>query len=128
MNEWNTRLAWSQRETGQSEIKLLFHLFHASGLFLQGFPYWGSPPPPGENFLISPTWRNPPPVGSPHQNFILPTKYQFSSCNQIKMVFFSCIHCSCTIFVLILYSLDTQVMIILILIDFQYSQKAVFSF
>ena len=64
----------SARNIGQSEIKLLFHLFHASGLSLQGFPYWGGPPPPGENLLISPTWRNASPVGSPHQNFIPPTK------------------------------------------------------
>ena len=35
-------------------------------------------------------------------------------------------HCSCTIFILISYSLYTQVM--LILIDVQYLQKAVFSF
>ena len=41
---------------------------------------------------------------------------------------FSCSHCSCIIFVLISYSLDTQAMLIFILIDVQYSQKAVFSF
>ena len=41
---------------------------------------------------------------------------------------FSCSYCSCFIFVLISYSLDTQVMLIVILIDVQYSQKAVFSF
>ena len=35
---------------------------------------------------------------------------------------------SSSIFVLISYSLDTQVMLILVLIDVQYSQKAVFSF
>ena len=45
-----------------------------------------------------------------------------------KNSIFSCSHCSCSIFVLISYSLDTQVMLIFILIDFQYSQKAVFSF
>ena len=44
------------------------------------------------------------------------------------MVIFSCSHCFCTIFVLILYSLDTQLMAISILIDIQYSQKADFSF
>ena len=41
---------------------------------------------------------------------------------------FSCSHCSCTIFALISYSLDIQVMLILILIDVQYSQKPVFTF
>ena len=42
--------------------------------------------------------------------------------------FFSCSYCSCTIFVLTSYSLETQIMLILILIDVQYSQNAVFSF
>ena len=41
---------------------------------------------------------------------------------------FSCSHCSCTIFVLISYPFYTQVMLILILIDVQYLQNAVFSF
>ena len=40
----------------------------------------------------------------------------------------ACSHCSCTIFVLISYSLDTQIMLIVILINVQYPQKAVFSF
>ena len=44
----------------------------------------------------------------------------------MKTAFLS--HCSLTIFVLISYSLDTQVMLILVLIDAQYSQKAIFSF
>ena len=39
-----------------------------------------------------------------------------------------CSHCSYTIFVLISYSLDPQVMLVLILIDVRYSQKTVFSF
>ena len=41
---------------------------------------------------------------------------------------FRCRHCACTIFVLISYSFHTQVMLILILIDVQYSQNVVFSF
>ena len=45
-----------------------------------------------------------------------------------KNVIFRCSRCFCIIFVLILYSLDTQVMLILILSDVQYSQKAIFSF
>ena len=60
---------------------------------------------------------------SPHQPKICsspPTKQQFSCYNPIS-------HCSSTIFVLISYSLYTQVMLILILIV-QYSQKTVFSF
>ena len=45
-----------------------------------------------------------------------------------KNVIFSCSHCSNTIFVLISYSLNAQIMLILILIYIQYSQKVVFSF
>ena len=39
-----------------------------------------------------------------------------------------CSHCSCTIFILPSYSLYTQVMLILILINVQYLQNVVFSF
>ena len=39
-----------------------------------------------------------------------------------KNVIFSCSHCSCTISVLISYSFDTQIILIFILIDVQYSQ------
>ena len=45
-----------------------------------------------------------------------------------KNSIFSCSYCSCTIFVLISYPLDTQVMLIFILIYVLYSQKAPFSF
>ena len=45
-----------------------------------------------------------------------------------KNFIFSCSHCSCTIFVLISYPLYTQVILILIFIDVNYSQKADFSF
>ena len=45
-----------------------------------------------------------------------------------KNIIFRCRQCFFTIFVLILYSLNIQVMLILILIDVQYSQKADFSF
>ena len=81
--------------------------------------------PPGENLLIPPPRKSP-----PNQMFIPPsTKQQFSSYNLIKTVsIFSCRHYSSSAFVLISYSLDTQVMLILILIDVQYSKKAVFSF
>ena len=41
---------------------------------------------------------------------------------------FSCSHCSCTIFVLFLYSLYTQVILILILINVQFLQNVVSSF
>ena len=44
-----------------------------------------------------------------------------------KNFFFSCSHCSFTIFTLISYFLYTQVMLILILIDVQYLQNVAFS-
>ena len=62
-----------------------------------------------------------------HQILFLPTKSQFNLIKN-KNISFSCRHCSCTIFVLILYSFKTQIKLILILIDVQYSQNAVFSF
>ena len=82
----------------------------------------GSPPHQAKIYSF------PPPRKSP--NFYpARTKQQFSSYNLIKTVsIFSCRHCSSSVFVLISYSLDTQVMLILILIDVQYSKKAVFSF
>ena len=45
-----------------------------------------------------------------------------------KKVIFSCSHCSLTIFILPSYSLHTQAMPILILINVQYLQITVFSF
>ena len=45
-----------------------------------------------------------------------------------KNLLISCSHSSCTVFVLISYSFETQIMLIFILIDVQYSQNAVFSF
>ena len=69
-----------------------------------------------------PIHPSPPPKVNP-----LPTKQQFSSYNSKKPSILSCSHCPRSIFVLMSYSLDTQVMSILILIDVQYSQNAVFS-
>ena len=45
-----------------------------------------------------------------------------------KKVIFSCSHSSCTIFVLMSYPFETQIMLILILINVQYSENADFSF
>ena len=94
----------------------------------QNFLYWGnggeSPLLPTENLLISPHLENSPPPSRlpPHQMFIpLPPP-------KVKNIIFSCSQCSWAIFVLISYSLDTQVMLILVLIDVQYSQKIIFSF
>ena len=70
-----------------------------------------------------PIHPSPPPKVNP-----LPTKQQFSSYNSKKPSILSCSHCPRSIFVLMSYSLDTQVMLVFILIDVKYSQKAVFSF
>ena len=45
----------------------------------------------------------------------------------LKSLIFSCTHCSCNIIALISHSLYTRIMLILILIDVQYSEKAVFN-
>ena len=85
-----------------------------------GFPYWGDGeiPPPHPKFAIPPLRKIPSPVDSPHHIFI-PLQIQFPPTS----------YCSCSIFVLISYSLDTQVMSILILTDVQYSYHIViFSF
>ena len=69
---------------------------------------------------------------STSQTFVhypLPSTPKVNSTQQKnKNVIFTCSHSSCTIFVLISYSFETQIMLILILINVQYSQNAVFSF
>ena len=90
----------------------------------QGFSYgggWGKSPP---HRKISPNRLFP-----PHQRLIAPlnNSFQVITLHPIKTIF-NCSHCSYTIFVLISYSLDTQVRLNLILIDVQYSKKGVFSF
>ena len=75
--------------------------------------------------------KSPPPLRPPYK-FLFPS-HQKSVPPPLNKNFqiitqLSCSHCSCTIFVLISYSFDTQVVLILILIDVQYSQNAVFSF
>ena len=78
-----------------------------------------------------------PPCSSPIKCLFRPTKshsshakWQYPSYNPTKTAFSETSHCSCWLqFVLISYSLDTcYVILILILFDVQYSQKAVFSF
>ena len=55
------------------------------------------------------------------------TKNLLSPCQPVKIPP-SCSHCSCTIFILLPYSLYAQVMLILMLINVQYLQNVVFSF
>ena len=91
----------------------------------QDFPYWGVPPSTSRKFSHSS-----PPRKITHTKFLFlptPTTKQFPSYNPIKNSILSCRHCSCSI-VLTSYSLETQVMLILILINIQDSQKAVSSF
>ena len=67
----------------------------------------------------------------PHQPKICsspPPQQKSIQPNKKQNIIFSCSHCTCTIFALISYSFETEIMLILILIDIQYSQNAVFSF
>ena len=80
--------------------------------------WWGIPPT-NQKFAHAP---------SPYQIFILYHQESIQPNKEKKNVIFSCSHCPCTIFVLISYFFETQIMLILILIDVQYSQNAVFSF
>ena len=84
------------------------------------FRTWGM----GESPHQSKVWSFTP---SPANVYSLPRKVN-STQSKNKNVIFSCSNCSCTIFVLISYSFETYIMLILILIDAQYSQNAVFSF
>ena len=80
----------------------------------------GEVPPKDKNLLISPTGKfspidSPTKFLSPHQMTIVIIQENF-------------IFSSCTIFILTSYSLYTQVMLILILINVQYLQNVVFGF
>ena len=59
----------------------------------------------------------------PHPKMQFPHYITIFKLQRNKNIIFICSHCSCTIFVLISYSLDTQVILILILIYIQHSQK-----
>ena len=74
--------------------------------------------------------KSPPPRRLPLQQIFIPSPPLNNNFEVItnKNGTFSCSHCFCSFFVLISYSLDTQVMLILILIDVRHWQKAVFSF
>ena len=90
-----------------------------------------------QRFAYSPPPRKitPPPVDSLSTKFLCsaattshtPTKQQFSSYNPIKTAFLDVVIAPAPFLFKIPYSLDTQFMLILILIDVQYSQKAVFN-
>ena len=68
----------------------------------------------------------PPGKSSPHPVFIPHIKILKLSPN--NNIIFCCSHCHGTVFILISYSVGTQVMLILILVDVQYSQATVRSF
>ena len=89
----------------------------------------GSPPPTKNSLIPSHLENSFPSVDSRHQIFIpSPPKVNFSPTKITFKKTSSCNHRSWTIFFLTSYSFDTQVMLILILIDVQYSQNAVFRF
>ena len=99
-------------------INLLYYKHWTNKVFLTGA--MGECPPPAKTLLIPP---------SPANFYSLPTKSQFNLINKIKTSFLAVVIAAvATIFVLIFYSLETEIMLILILIDVQYSQNAVFSF
>ena len=106
----------------QSSFIYMYNMYmyniHIYKVFLTGA--MGECPPPAKNLLIPP---------SPANFYYLPTKSQFNLINKIKTSFLAVVIAAvATIFVLIFYSLETEIMLILILIDVQYSQNAVFSF
>ena len=92
---------------------------------LQGYPYWGVIPT-SQKFAHSPPPRKMTPTKLLFTQPPLAPNNNFQVITQQNSIY-SCRHCSCSI-AWISYSLDKQVMLILILIDVQYSQKAVFSF
>ena len=85
---------------------------------IQSFPYWedGKVLPPTKNLLIHPL---------PTKFLFPPTKSQF---NPIKKTPFLAVVIAPVPFFEISYSFETKIMLILILIDVQYLQNAVFSF
>ena len=104
------------------------------------FPYWedGGVYYSSQKFSFSPLPRKitPPTSRLPlHQIFVprrhqshTPTKQQFSSYIPIKTAFLAVVIAPAPFLFKIPYSLDTQFMLILILIDIQYSQKSLFNF
>ena len=94
-------------------------------IYTPGFPYWGDGgSPPHQPKICS----CPPPSHLPTE-FLFPPHQKSIQPNKKSKNIFSCSHCSCTNFVLILCSFETQVMLlILILIYVQYSQNAVVRF
>ena len=88
--------------------------------FIQNFPTDGMGESPHQPKICS---FSP----SPPNFYSLPPKFN-STQQQNKNVIISCSHCSCSIFILISYSFETHIMLILVLSDVQYSQNTVFSF
>ena len=109
--------------------RTFYHQTKNASFFLLG----GFPSPPAKTLLILPIPGKIPPVDFPHQIFVPPPKIN-SLPNQMTIViikkktsFLGVVNAPVP-FLFQSYSLYTQVMLILILIDVQYSQKAVFRF
>ena len=96
-------------------------------------------PPASQKFTHPPIWKNPPPVDSLSPNVYLPLWHQrlisphqitiscYNPINPIKPAFSTVVVPPLPIFILSSFSLYTQVMVILILIDVQYLQNVVFT-
>ena len=102
---------------------------------MSGFSLLQSPPP-AKNLLIPPPKKSHP-SRLPHTRFLFPqrmvnsapTKQQLSGYSPIKTSFQlqSLLFLSCIIFNMASYSLYTEIMLILILVDVQYLEDVVFS-
>ena len=109
-----------------NEQKISSYIYIYTGFLPLGGMGGKSPPTTIQKFAHSPPHshlekllpsRLLPPL---HQTFILPPLPPL--CNNFQVITqknssFSCSHCSCSIFVLISYTLDLQIMLIFILID-----------
>ena len=127
-NEQIFGLLWGDYTSSKENPVFSFffiYIYHFT-LIVRVFPTGGDggSPPHQPKICSSPNRLFP-----PHQRLIAPlnNSFQVITLHPIKTIF-NCSHCSYTIFVLISYSLDTQVRLNLILIDVQYSKKGVFSF
>ena len=105
----------------------------AQKLYCPGFSLLGGEGERGESastgrtFVQSPHLERSPIRLPSHQIFIPPLNNNIFMLELSKNFIFSCSHCSCTI-ILTLFSLYTQAMLILILIEVQYLQNVAFSF
>ena len=81
-----------------------------------------------ENLITFIQYTTPPNVHCLHQRLPPPVNYTIIFMSPLNYtIIFSCRHCSCTVFILFSYSLYTQVILILVLINVPYLQIVVFT-